>query len=149
MAHRIFSISFGSRCAIELSIGNNGTLALRTSSRQEFAVLSKTRIETSRWTHIAIVYYPHRAGVRTFVRIAVCLDLISFLGVFVDGVLSETFDWAYPSIHENCIGEFSLGDNRPDTAFSWCVVSAYLLSTPLGDSFHNIRSFLLLMRVRR
>ena len=62
-------------------------------------------------------------------------DLIYFLGVFVDGVLSETFDWTYPSIHDNCVGEFALGDKRPDRASSWCIVSAYLLSTPLGDSF--------------
>jgi hypothetical protein len=69
VAHKIFSISFGSRYAIELSIGSNGALALRTSSRQELAILSKTRIETSRWTHITLVYYPHRASqaaIRTF-----------------------------------------------------------------------------------
>ncbi|KAI9573033.1 hypothetical protein HD554DRAFT_2058344 [Boletus coccyginus] len=120
VAHKVFSISFGSRYAIELSMGSNGALALRTSSHREFAILSKTRIQTSRWTHIALVYHPHRAS-QPAVR------------VFVDGVLSETFDWAYPSIHEHCVGEFSLGDNRPDRATSWCIVSAYLLSIPLDD----------------
>ena len=71
-----------------------------------------------------------------FVRLSVSRavsDLISFLGVFVDGVLGETLDWAYPNIHENCVGEFSLGDTRPDRASGWCIVSAYLLSTTLGD----------------
>ncbi|KAH0828735.1 hypothetical protein J3R83DRAFT_3154 [Lanmaoa asiatica] len=120
VAHRIFSISFGSRYAIELSVGSNGTLALRMGSRREYAILSKTRIETSRWTHIALVYYPHRTS-QAAVRI------------FVDGVLRETLHWAYPNIHENCIGEFTLGDKRPDRASSWCVVSAYLLSSPLAS----------------
>ncbi|KAG8221472.1 hypothetical protein J3R82DRAFT_1685 [Butyriboletus roseoflavus] len=120
VAHRVSSISFGSRCAIELSIGNNGALALRTSSQKEFTVLSKTRIETSRWTHIALVYYPHRAS-------------LAAVRVFVDGVLRETFDWIYPSIHENYVGEFILGDKRPDRGSSWCIASAYVLSTPLDD----------------
>ncbi|KAF8444038.1 hypothetical protein L210DRAFT_3445126 [Boletus edulis BED1] len=119
VAHKIFSISFGSRYAIEMSIGSDGVLALRTSSRPEFANLSKTRMETSRWTHITLVYYPHRAS-QPAVR------------VFVDGVLSETFDWTYPSVHGNCVGEITLGDKRQDTS-SWCIVSAYLLSTPLDD----------------
>jgi len=77
VAHKVFSISFGSRYAIELSMGSNGALALRTSSHREFAILSKTRIETSRWTHIALVYHPYRTSqpaVRTFWRVAACLQ---------------------------------------------------------------------------
>ncbi|KAN0082499.1 hypothetical protein V8E55_008294 [Tylopilus felleus] len=120
VAHKIFSISFGSRNVIELSIGSNGALALRTSPRKEFAILSRTRIEASRWTHIALVYYPHRPS-QAAVR------------VFIDGVLSETLDWTHPRIYENLVGEFSLGDKRPDRASSWCIVSTYLLSTPLDD----------------
>ncbi|KAG9311479.1 hypothetical protein JVU11DRAFT_8594 [Chiua virens] len=118
MAHRIFSLSFGSRHAIELSIRPNGALALRISSRQEFAVLSKTRIETSRWTHISLVYHPHRAN-------------HAAIRIFLDGVLTDTLDWPYPSSHGNCA--VTLGDKQSDGASSWCVVSAYLLSTPLDD----------------
>ncbi|KIJ62307.1 hypothetical protein HYDPIDRAFT_30564 [Hydnomerulius pinastri MD-312] len=118
--HKIFSISFGSHSAVELSVSSNGTLALRTSSRREVGMLSKSRIATSRWTHITLAYHPHRAS-QPAVRI------------FIDGVISESLDWAYPKIHDTYAGEFTLGDKTPNRTSSWCIASAYLLSTPLDD----------------
>ncbi|KIJ16201.1 hypothetical protein PAXINDRAFT_76049 [Paxillus involutus ATCC 200175] len=119
-AHRIFNISFGSHYAIELSMNSNGALALRTSIRREAKILSKMRMATSRWTHITLVHYPHRAS-QPAVRI------------FIDGVLSESLDWAYPQIHETCTGEVTLGDKTPNRTSSWCIASSYLFSTPLDD----------------
>ncbi|KIK98640.1 hypothetical protein PAXRUDRAFT_823685 [Paxillus rubicundulus Ve08.2h10] len=119
-AHRISSISFGSHYAIELSMNSNGVLELRTSTHREVKTLSRTRMATSRWTHITLVHYPHRAS-QPAIRI------------FIDGVLSESLDWAYPQIHETCIGEVTLGDKTPNRTSSWCIASSYFFSIPLDD----------------
>ncbi|KAL4077210.1 hypothetical protein V8B97DRAFT_1866535 [Scleroderma yunnanense] len=117
----LFSISFGAHRSIELSLGSNGTLALRTSARRDVTILSKSKMTTSRWTHIAIVHYTTRSS-RPTVRI------------FIDGALTEPFDWTYPKAPDTpARGQFTVGDATSGKTLSWCIASSYLISAPLDD----------------
>ncbi|KAH7890525.1 hypothetical protein F5I97DRAFT_1922982 [Phlebopus sp. FC_14] len=119
-AHKLFSISFGPQSVVELSMGSNGALAFRSSSRQGVAIFSGFKMSTSRWTHMTLVHYPHKVS-HTTVRL------------FIDGSHIDSLDWAYPKVHGGSVGELMLGDRTPSMTTSWCVASAYLLSTPLDD----------------
>ncbi|KIM59893.1 hypothetical protein SCLCIDRAFT_1217340 [Scleroderma citrinum Foug A] len=119
---RLLSISFGAHHSVKLSLGSNGTLALRTSARQDATVLSKSKISTSRWTHIAVVHYTARSSHPT-------------VRIFIDGVLTQSFDWTYPKSPDTpANGQFTLGDATSGRTLSWCIASSYLISTPLDDN---------------
>ncbi|KIK43894.1 hypothetical protein CY34DRAFT_788831 [Suillus luteus UH-Slu-Lm8-n1] len=120
--HKFFSISFGSGDALTLSVGSNGVLALRSRAVQKVEVLPKSKLTTSRWTHVTLVHHNHRST-----HPSVCL--------FLDGVLSDSLQWAYPKFDEASPANFMIGDDVATGESSWCVASAYLLSVALDDDF--------------
>ncbi|KAG1732883.1 uncharacterized protein EDB91DRAFT_1150772 [Suillus paluster] len=120
--HKLFSISFGSSDVVALSVGNNGVLALQTRAVQKVQVLPKSKVTTSRWTHVALVHHTHRSSHPSF-----C--------VFIDGVLSDSLQRAYPKLDEASPATFIVGDDVAAVDSSWCVASAYLLSVALDDDF--------------
>lgn len=135
-SHKLFSLSFGSSDAVALSVGSNGSLALQTRAVQRVEVFSKSKVTTSRWTHITLVYHKHRSSHRSicmsfkFVP-TVCLT-VHGLGFFVDGILSDTLRCAYPKLDEASPATFKVGDDVATADSSWCLASAYLLSVALG-----------------
>lgn len=59
--------------------------------------------------------------------------LITILGLFVDGALTDTLDWSYPKPESSAqMGMFIIGDASEKASMSWCLASCYLISTPLG-----------------
>ncbi|KAG2136966.1 uncharacterized protein EDB93DRAFT_1253823 [Suillus bovinus] len=120
--HKLFSISFGSSDAVALSVGSNGALAFRSRVVQKVEVLPKSKLTTSRWTHVTLVYHNHRSS-----HPSVCL--------FVDGVPTDSLQWAYPKFDETPPATFIVGDDVAGVGSSWCVASAYLLSVALDDDF--------------
>ncbi|KAI6126006.1 hypothetical protein EDD17DRAFT_1521466 [Pisolithus thermaeus] len=118
--HSLLSISFWIDPTVQLSITANGTLSLKTKVRQEAAILSKSKIPTARWTHIAVVHYPSRSSYQT-------------IRIFIDGYLTDSLDWPYPT-PEIVGGQLILGDTTRGRALSWCLASCYMLSTPLDDN---------------
>ncbi|KAG2346496.1 beach-domain-containing protein [Suillus weaverae] len=118
--HKLFSISFGSSDVVALSVGSNGTLALRSRAVQQVEMLPKSKLTTSRWTHVTLVHHNHRSS-----HPSVCL--------FVDGVLSDSLRWPYPKFDEMSPATFMVGDDVAAVESSWCVASAYLLSVALDD----------------
>ncbi|KAG0697567.1 hypothetical protein DFH29DRAFT_1003625 [Suillus ampliporus] len=120
--HKLFRISFGSSDAVALSIGSNGTLALRTRAVQKVQMLPKSKVTTSRWTHVTLVHHTHRSS-----HPSIC--------VFIDGILSDSMQWAYPKLDEASPATFMVGDDVAAVDSSWCVASAYLLSVALDDDF--------------
>ncbi|KAG2135261.1 hypothetical protein DEU56DRAFT_888131 [Suillus clintonianus] len=120
--HKLFSISFGSNDAVALSVGSNGALALRSRAVQKVVMLPKSKVTTSRWTHVTLVHHPHKSS-----HPSVCL--------FIDGVLSDSFQWSYPKFDEASPATFMVGDDVAAVESSWCVASAYLLSIALDDDF--------------
>ncbi|KAG2033253.1 hypothetical protein BDR03DRAFT_935719 [Suillus americanus] len=120
--HKLLSISLGSSEAVALSVGSNGALALRTRAVQKVEMLPKSKLTTSRWTHVTLVHHNHRSS-----HPSVCL--------FVDGVLSDSLQWAYPKFDDMSPATFIVGDDGATVESSWCVASAYLLSVALDDDF--------------
>ncbi len=54
-------------------------------------------------------------------------------GFFIDGVLVDLVNWAYPRPETTAqTGTFTVGDDSEEASMSWCVASATLLSRPLG-----------------
>ena len=54
-------------------------------------------------------------------------------GFFVDGVLIDLVNWAYPRPDLGMqTGTYAIGDDSEEANMSWCVASATLLSMPLG-----------------
>ncbi|KAG1810733.1 hypothetical protein EV424DRAFT_1422048 [Suillus variegatus] len=118
--HKLFSISFGSNDAVALSVGSNGALAFRSRVVQKVEVLPKSKLVASRWTHVTLVHHNHRSS-----HPSVCL--------FIDGVPSDSLQWAYPKFDETSPATFMVGDDVTAVESSWCVASAYLLSVALDD----------------
>ncbi len=59
--------------------------------------------------------------------------LIVVSGFFIDGVLIDLVNWAYPRPETTAqSGTFTIGDDSEQASMSWCVASATLLSKPLG-----------------
>lgn len=56
-------------------------------------------------------------------------------GLFIDGVPSDSLQWAYPKFDETSPATFMVGDDVTAVESSWCVASAYLLSVALGKHF--------------
>ncbi|TDL19109.1 beach-domain-containing protein [Rickenella mellea] len=99
--------------------------------------LENARIQKGRWTHLALVHYPHR-GSHSSIRI------------FVDGVLCESRQWAYPKPEARDAGagvRYAVGDTGIGAGagkkgegedVSWCIASAYMLSFPLPDDIPRL-----------
>jgi hypothetical protein len=69
------------------------------------------------------------------VRAIPCVStyLIVTPGFFVDGVLIDLMDWAYPRPEMAAqSGTYMIGDDSEGASMSWCVASATLLSIPIG-----------------
>ncbi|KAG1874893.1 beach-domain-containing protein [Suillus subluteus] len=48
--------------AVALSVGSNGVLALRSRVVQKVQMLPKSKLTTSRWTHVTLVHHNHRSS---------------------------------------------------------------------------------------
>jgi len=65
--------------------------------------------------------------------------LIAAPGFFVDGVLIDLMNWAYPRPEMTAqTGTYAIGDDLEEASMSWCVASATLLSKPLGAVFVSL-----------
>ena len=68
-----------------------------------------------------------------FLALASLTYLILMSGFFIDGVLIDLVNWAYPRSETTAqTGMYSIGDDSEEGSMSWCVASATLLSKPLG-----------------
>ena len=55
------------------------------------------------------------------------------LGLFIDGVLSDSLNWQYPKMDGSSkMGHYMLGDVSETAQMSWSIASAYLISNALG-----------------
>lgn len=98
----------------------------------------KSSVPISRWTHIALVHYPHRAS-NPSIRACGCqnchfLELtIRLSGLFVDGGLTDSVNWQYPR-PDAVVREalYTIGDSSELSCMSWSIASAYIISLPLG-----------------
>ena len=61
-SHCLFAADVPSRALIKLSLRTDGKLELISSSNDNPAVFMTSSIRKSRWTHIALVHYPHRGS---------------------------------------------------------------------------------------
>jgi hypothetical protein len=68
-----------------------------------------------------------------FVQTPLSLPL-NVLGLFVDGILTDTLNWNYPGPESSAqLGTYEIGDTSEKARMSWCLASSYLLSAPLGS----------------
>ncbi|KAH9965265.1 beach-domain-containing protein [Russula dissimulans] len=120
-AQNIFSFRISTRTLFHVRIGVDGRLELWSHGQPLPGLLTKSGFPKSRWFHIAVVHYPHQ-GPHPNLRF------------FVDGVLIDLMNWAYPRPEMTAqTGTYAIGDDSEDASMSWCVASATLLSRPLGD----------------
>jgi hypothetical protein len=63
-AHRLFSLRLGTSVCLALNVCPDGRLEFQASASRAPAVFEdKTAVVgKGRWTHLALVYYPHRAA---------------------------------------------------------------------------------------
>lgn len=55
------------------------------------------------------------------------------LGLFIDGSMNDTVNWAYPKAEgAPQTGTYAVGDSTDTADMSWSLASAYLFSVPLG-----------------
>ncbi|KAI5118373.1 hypothetical protein M0805_008701 [Coniferiporia weirii] len=122
-AQVIFKIESKSRVLIQLSLRLDGVLELRSSGNDEMAVLEQAKVVRGKWTHLTMVHYPHRATNPS-------------IRVFIDGVLCESRQWAYPRTDSMAQTiTYTVGDAncKPSSSMSWCMASSYLIMLPLSD----------------
>ncbi|KAI0002519.1 beach-domain-containing protein [Russula compacta] len=120
-AQTIFSFRMSSYTLFHIKIGVDGRLELWSHGQPPPGVVTKSNFPKSRWFHIAVVHYPHR-GPHPNLRF------------FVDGVLIDLMNWAYPRPEMTAqTGTYVIGDDSEEASMSWCMASATLLSRPLGD----------------
>jgi len=81
-------MSLGSTDAVALYVGSNGSLALQTRAVQRVEVLPKSKVTTSRWTHITHKQKPSIC--MCFKLYSCCLLTGHDLALFIDGILSDT-----------------------------------------------------------
>ncbi|KAI0360774.1 beach-domain-containing protein [Trametes cingulata] len=118
--HNLFSIVSGDRAIFSLKLRPDGSLDCESTGNKEPAVL-KARLAKGRWTHVALVHYPHRGSKPT-------------IRLFVDGTMVDAVNWPYPRGDANGTDRpYTIGDNSPDACLNWCLASAYLFSQPLSD----------------
>ncbi|KAJ7075426.1 beach-domain-containing protein [Mycena belliarum] len=119
--HPIFSARLNVRTVLTLSLRGDGKLELSTSANRDVGVFRKSNVHKMRWTHIALVHYPHRASNPT-------------IRLYIDGVLNDGFNWNYPRFESQPQAiKYVLGDDSKKTRMSWCIASAHLMSFPFGD----------------
>ena len=135
-SHCLFGVHMPLRVLLKLSLRTDGKLELISSSNEQPAVFT-TSIRKSRWTHIALVHYPHR-GPNPNIRESFGFRLLTVLsheplsGLYVDGAFVEGLSWAYPRPEAGFqIGKYIIGDASSKTKMSWCLASSHLLATPL------------------
>ncbi|OCH84794.1 beach-domain-containing protein [Obba rivulosa] len=119
-ADAIFTCRLRDQALFTLSVRPDGAFACHSSGSNSAAVLQATAYK-SRWTHVAVAHYPHRASNPT-------------IRLFVDGALVASQNWPYPkSANAVSTVDYVLGDLRETATLSWCVASVYMLSVPLVD----------------
>ena len=59
-SHCLFAVHMPLRVLLKLSLRTDGKLELVSSSNEQVALFTNSLIRKSRWTHIALVHYPHR-----------------------------------------------------------------------------------------
>ncbi|TFK55260.1 beach-domain-containing protein [Heliocybe sulcata] len=122
----VFTFRIESRSLFSLSVCADGKLQLRGTAERDIFVSAKGRVPKSRWTHVTVVYYPHRASNPT-------------IRVFVDGLLTDTANWAYPKSESiTAVGTYVLGDDSESANGTLCITSSYLLSHPLADDLPRL-----------
>ncbi|KAG6831011.1 hypothetical protein H0H92_013198 [Tricholoma furcatifolium] len=119
--HRLFTINLSDQVVVCVSIEQDGGIRLFTSTGKEAVILSGASVQKLRWMHLTLVYYPSRTFNPT-------------IRFFVDGVLSDTLEWAYPKAESTQSGTYTIGDPSNAAQMSWCIASAYFLTIPLGPT---------------
>lgn len=120
-SHTLFSFALPTRRFFSLSIRPDGKLEIWSYGQKIPELVSKMSFPKSRWIHLALLHYPHRISNPT-------------IRLFVDGVLNETANWAYPRPDSTAqTGTYTIGDDSDDARMSWCMASACLISKLLGD----------------
>ncbi|KAK7042535.1 hypothetical protein R3P38DRAFT_3448691 [Favolaschia claudopus] len=119
--HPIFTARLNARTMLTFSLRGDGKLELGTSSNREVGVFRKSNVHKSRWTHITLVHYPHRASNPT-------------IRLYIDGVLNDGLNWNYPKFESQPQAvKYIIGDDSKKTRMSWCIASAHLIAFPFGD----------------
>ncbi|TFK36229.1 hypothetical protein BDQ12DRAFT_737089 [Crucibulum laeve] len=124
-SHALFSASQPSRSLLSLRLSQDGKLELSSSQNNTPAVFSKIPLRKGRWIHITLVHYPHRATNPS-------------IRLFIDGILADTVNWAYPKFESSQPGAYTIGDTSTTARLSWCLASAFLLACPLGDDIPRL-----------
>ncbi|KAG6916308.1 hypothetical protein DXG01_007465 [Tephrocybe rancida] len=104
--HALFTIKLLDRVILCLSLDEEGSIRIYTASDQETAILSGAKVHTARWMHLTLVHYPTRASTPA-------------LRFFLDGVLSDTLDWAYLRSDAAQFGTYTIGDASSTAKMSW------------------------------
>lgn len=116
----LFTITAGGARVFALQVHPKGVLGCVSTVARELPKF-KPALQTGRWTHVALVHYPHRASAPT-------------VRLFIDGVLSDVMEWQYPRVEgHGKEGVYTVGDPTEAATMSWALASAYFLSCPLGD----------------
>ncbi|KAK0186450.1 beach-domain-containing protein [Armillaria mellea] len=122
----IFTVRTGLTSIVTLCLNSDGKFELHTSGHKSVAVLEKSTIRTTRWTHVTLVHYPQKASQPS-------------IRLFIDGILVEALTWAYPrpDLLTHSV-EYVVGSNVPEAQMSWCIATAYLVARPLGDDLPRL-----------
>ncbi|TBU31477.1 beach-domain-containing protein [Dichomitus squalens] len=122
--HNLFSIAAGDRKIFSMRLRSDGNLDIESTGSKDPGVL-KANLAKGRWTHIALVHYPHRNSKPT-------------IRLFVDGHMVDSAQWPYPRGDANVDRPYTIGDSSPGACLNWCIASAYLFSVPLPDELPRI-----------
>lgn len=120
-----------------LRLRSDGKLELSSSSNRDSVIFSKATIRKSRWMHLALVHYPSRSSnpsIRMFFVWWTIAVYLSCLGLFVDGVIQDGINWAYPRPDSKPqVLTYTIGNGIAGKSPSWCISSAYLIATPIRE----------------
>lgn len=132
-----------SRTLFHIKIREDGRLELWSYGQSPPGVITKSNFPKSRWLHIAVVHYPHQGSHPNMSSHCSWHLLLTYLiimsGFFIDGVLIDLVNWAYPRLETTAeTGTFMIGDDSEQASMSWCVASATFLSRPLGTILRSL-----------
>ncbi|EKM77777.1 hypothetical protein AGABI1DRAFT_121854 [Agaricus bisporus var. burnettii JB137-S8] len=117
----LLEVSADKKSIISLLLRSDGKFELRSNASREAVIFTKATIRKSRWTHLALVHYPSRSSNPS-------------LRLFVDAVIQDAVNIAYPKPDTKCAGlSYRIGNGTTGHSPSWCLSSAYLIAAPIHD----------------
>lgn len=136
----LFAFDIDSTRLVSLKIHPDGKLSFKSTAQAEPGLFPHAVITKARWTHISLVHYTHRSfnpTIRPYYTFYSREYAKPRPGLFIDGIFCDGLNWPYPKNPTTAApASYVIGDDTSGATMRWCLSTAYLISSPLGQCHH-------------